>query len=378
MMRGGDSGPALEPGDPEASRLIEVDPLRRRRPDAAQGQARRGRDRRPDPMGQAGAAWPESTAEAPAPAAPAARVDHGRGPRVLGVPADRRTRRPPAVADASWPRSPIDRFILARLEAKGLRPGRPGRQADPDPPRDVRPDRPAADARGGRRVPRRRRRPTPSRGWSTGCSPRPITASAGAGTGSTSPATARTRPTRSRPGSIPYGYRYRDWVIKALNDDMPYDRFVVEQIAGDLLDGPGRRRRSAGRRSGFFALGPVYYGGAGARRVRRPGRHAHPRLPGPDRRLRPLPRPQVRPDPAARLLRPGGRLRQHRLQGISPGARGCRSSATTRPRPKIDKKNAEIKKQRRGRDGQAKVATTDKDRRRRREAQDAAGRARRS
>ena len=36
----------------------------------------------------------------------------------------------------------------------------------------------------------------------------------------------------------PDGYRYRDWVIKAFNDDMPYDRFVVEQIAGDLLDGP--------------------------------------------------------------------------------------------------------------------------------------------
>ena len=31
---------------------------------------------------------------------------------------------------------------------------------------------------------------------------------------------------------------YRDWVVDALNRDLPYDRFVVEQIADDLL--PGR------------------------------------------------------------------------------------------------------------------------------------------
>src|SRR6185437_7915252 len=58
----------------------------------------------------------------------------------------------------------------------------------------------------------------------------------------------------------PYGYRYRDWVIEALNDDMPYDRFVVAQIAGDLIEGPdGADQRPA---TGLFALGPVYYGGA--------------------------------------------------------------------------------------------------------------------
>ena len=27
---------------------------------------------------------------------------------------------------------------------------------------------------------------------------------------------------------------YRDWVIRALNDDMPFDQFTIEQIAGDL------------------------------------------------------------------------------------------------------------------------------------------------
>jgi len=30
-------------------------------------------------------------------------------------------------------------------------------------------------------------------------------------------------------------WAWRDWVVSALNADMPYDRFVIEQIAGDLL-----------------------------------------------------------------------------------------------------------------------------------------------
>src|SRR6185436_13486589 len=33
----------------------------------------------------------------------------------------------------------------------------------------------------------------------------------------------------------PFAFRYRDWVIAAVNADMPYDQFTVEQLAGDLL-----------------------------------------------------------------------------------------------------------------------------------------------
>jgi cytochrome c553 len=57
----------------------------------------------------------------------------------------------------------------------------------------------------------------------------------------------------------PQGWRYRDWLVKAFNDDMPYDRFVIEQLAADLLpDGPDRLHNLAAL--GFSATGPVYYG----------------------------------------------------------------------------------------------------------------------
>ena len=57
--------------------------------------------------------------------------------------------------------------------------------------------------------------------------------------------------------NYPQGYRYRDWVVDAINRDMPYDRFVAEQIAGDLLGSAGDPRRYSAL--GMFALGPVYY-----------------------------------------------------------------------------------------------------------------------
>lgn len=48
-------------------------------------------------------------------------------------------------------------------------------------------------------------------------------------------------------------YRYRDYVIDAFNADVPFDRFVTEQLAGDLLPGSGMREKVA---TGFLAIGP--------------------------------------------------------------------------------------------------------------------------
>ncbi|MEO1998463.1 MAG: DUF1549 and DUF1553 domain-containing protein, partial [Planctomycetaceae bacterium] len=56
--------------------------------------------------------------------------------------------------------------------------------------------------------------------------------------------------------SFPYAWRYRDYVIDSLNQDVPYNRFLVEQLAGDLL--PYRSPHERARRliaTGFLALG---------------------------------------------------------------------------------------------------------------------------
>jgi len=49
-----------------------------------------------------------------------------------------------------------------------------------------------------------------------------------------------------------FAYTYRDWVIQALNNDMPYDRFVVRQLAADLLPNEDKRHLAA---LGFLTLG---------------------------------------------------------------------------------------------------------------------------
>ena len=107
-----------------------------------------------------------------------------------------------------------------------------GRPSDPDPPTPVRPDRPAADARGGRRL---RQRP-PARRLRAAGRPAPrratSTASAGRGCGSTWPGYAESDGFKSDK-TRPNAWRYRDWVIRALNADLPYDRFLTLQLAGD-------------------------------------------------------------------------------------------------------------------------------------------------
>ena len=57
--------------------------------------------------------------------------------------------------------------------------------------------------------------------------------------------------------SVPYAWRYRDYVIDAVNADLPFDRFLAEQIAGDLLpyDNDAERARLL-IATGFLAIGP--------------------------------------------------------------------------------------------------------------------------
>ena len=53
--------------------------------------------------------------------------------------------------------------------------------------------------------------------------------------------------------SLPYAWSYRDWVVKSLNADLPYDQFVSRQIAGDL-----EKPEAYPVGTGFFAVGPTY------------------------------------------------------------------------------------------------------------------------
>lgn len=61
-------------------------------------------------------------------------------------------------------------------------------------------------------------------------------------------------------GERPHAWRYRDYVARSLNQDKPYDQFVREQIAGDLLaaDQPPERRAELLVATGFHRCGPVH------------------------------------------------------------------------------------------------------------------------
>ena len=108
-------------------------------------------------------------------------------------------------------------------------------------------------------------------------------------------------------------FRYRDYVIRAFNADKPYDQFVTEQIAGDQIPPAADEAINHDRltATGFLVIGPKMLAEDdpdenGDGHHRRAGRHGRSRLHGTDDRLRPLSRPQVRPDPHGRLLRLAG------------------------------------------------------------------------
>ena len=155
LLKGNDGGPVVVPGRPEESPLVEAIRYDATIKMPPAGQAAGAGDRRPDRTGSrwaspgpnrrpgrrtSGAGVPDAAAIAAAAQA------------ALGVPAGPGRDAPAGPRCATGPRDPLDRFILARLEAAGSSPVAAGRPADPDPPRHVRPDRAAADARGGRRL----------------------------------------------------------------------------------------------------------------------------------------------------------------------------------------------------------------------------------
>ena len=231
-LKGGDSGPALEPANPEKSLLVQAVahtheelkmPPSGKLPEASVAIIRQW-------VGL-GAPWPAITHTGVA-----SKPTEGRD---FGAP--HWSFKPvvcpsvPPTNDRNWPRSPVDAFILARLEAAGLTPSAPAdkrtliRRATIDlwgiPPTAEEIDAFECDRAPdafARLVDRLLASPHYGERW-----------------GRHWLDVARYADTKgyvfTQDRRYPYAYTYRDYVIKALNTDLPFDQFIVQQLAADQL-----------------------------------------------------------------------------------------------------------------------------------------------
>ncbi len=141
---------------------------------------------------------------------------------------------PPTVKRTDWPRTPIDRFILARLEKENIAPA-------PEAERTTLLRRVTLDLTGLPPTPAEIKAFTDDR--SVGAYERVVDrllASPHFGERWARPWLDVARYADSNGYSIDAPrqiWKYRDWVVGALNRDLPFDQFVVEQLAGDLLPG---------------------------------------------------------------------------------------------------------------------------------------------
>ena len=229
-LKGGDNGAPIVPGDSEHSLIV-------RRIRGLDGDDQMPKDKDPLTAAQLalirawidqGAVWPEPPAAAAAPAAdPIAKHWSYVKPVAAHVP---------DVRNAAWARNDIDRFVLARLEKEGLSPSPEApfetlvRRASLDlvglPPTLAELDAALADAAANGRdaayehvVDRLLASPHYGERWA-----RPWLD------------LARYADSHGyEKDRLRVMWKYRDWVIDAFNADMPFDRFTIEQIAGDML-----------------------------------------------------------------------------------------------------------------------------------------------
>ncbi len=256
-MAGGDSGPAIVPGKPDESPLLEAlryesyeMPPRGKLPDEEIAKVEK--------WIAMGAHDPRVEAPTNTPTAqkqPAIDWDQARMFWSFQPP---RRHELPKVADATWPRDSIDCFVLAKIEAAGLEPAAEAdratllRRATYDliglPPTPGEIDAFCADTAPGafdRVVDRLLSSPHFGERW-----------------GRHWLDIARYAESTGGGRSLLYGaaWRYRDYVIDAFNNDKPFDRFIVEQLAGDLLPYDDYRQgRDQLVATGFLALGPSNY-----------------------------------------------------------------------------------------------------------------------
>ncbi|MDB5349960.1 MAG: Protein of unknown function (DUF1553)/Protein of unknown function (DUF1549)/Planctomycete [Planctomycetota bacterium] len=247
---GGESGPAIVPGIPDESLLIRAIRYRDeelRMPPKA---------KLPDAVVADFETWVKMGAPDPRtdPAGVASRpsIDLAKGREFWSFRPPKKSAAP-AVKRGDWPRGDIDRFLLAALEARGLAPVR-----DADRPRLLR--RVTFDLIG---LP-----PTPEdlNAFQGDDSPEAfakvvdrLLASPRFGErwGRHWLDVARFAESSGKTNfTYPQAWRYRDWAVASFNADKPYDRFVREQVAGDLLPaGDDRKRAEQLIATGFLALG---------------------------------------------------------------------------------------------------------------------------
>ena len=254
MLGGGQSGPVIVPGHPEESLLIQA--LR------YEDLEMPPKHRLPAPVihdfenwVKMGAPDPRNTSPA-SDSAPALTTDKAAlwSFQPVSSPA------PPAVKTTDWPRSTLDAFVLSKIEAAGLTPAQ-------DAAPEVLVRRLFFDLTG---LP-----PSAAevRAFVTGCK----SDRAGTLTKQVDSLLASSHfgekwarhwldvarygesngnDGLSRNPSFPHAWRYRDYVIRAFNTDLPYDRFLTEQIAGDLLSaGSAAERDRHLVATGFLAIG---------------------------------------------------------------------------------------------------------------------------
>ena len=243
IRTGGSSGPAIAPGDSAASLLVQaltgvegVTRMPYKKPPLSAEEISRIK------------AWIDAGAKSPAREEPPL-VGESKSTHWSFQPIVRPEL--PTVKNHDWPRNPTDRFVLARLEAEGIPPSPEAdrvtliRRLSLDllglPPSPTEVDAFLADASPDayeRLVDRLLRSPHFGERWARHW----LDAARYADSNGFNVDAPRTM------------WRYRDWVIHALNNDMPFDQFTIEQIAGDMLPGATPSQRIA---SGFHRNTPL-------------------------------------------------------------------------------------------------------------------------
>jgi hypothetical protein len=243
-MKGGDSGAAIVPGDSEDSLIVRrvrglgVERMPMNSPPLADAEIaviRAWIDQ--------GAVWPDDGSSRGAVARPVPEQPTHWAYRRPVRPA------PPKVNDVAWVRTPIDRFVLAQLEKEGLTPSREAaletlvRRVSLDliglPPSPQELDDVAADAARDGLEPAYQKlvdRLLASRHYGERWARPWLDLARYADSHGFE---------KDRPRVM---WKYRDWVVDALNGDMPFDRFTIEQVAGDMLPNATREQVIA---SGF-------------------------------------------------------------------------------------------------------------------------------